>query len=219
MAPSSKAERLAQALNDLLATSPNAEAAAVVSFDGLTMASALPPEIDEERLGAMSAALLGLGEQAALGLGRGELNQLFVEGDHGSVFLMSAEDQAVLAVVTDSEAKIGFALFEMRRAARAIGEILGSDEDEQIDWDVADGALVDPTDPVPAPVAADEPSAEREQAEAVEEPVDAVVAPVAYVPPVTQPYEPGPIPAELASNPYFLAPRAWAGGDAQDESK
>jgi uncharacterized protein len=119
-----KAERLADALNDFLSSSPDVEAAAVVSFDGLAMASALPEDMDEDRLGAMSAALLSLGEQAANGLGRGELSQVFVEGEHGFVFLMSAKDQAVLAAVTSKQAKIGFMLFEMRRAAEAMGALL-----------------------------------------------------------------------------------------------
>lgn len=120
----SKAQQLAQALNEFVASSPDVEAAAVVSFDGLPMASALPGDMDEDRVGAMSAALLSLGEQAALGLGRGQLNQVFVEGEHGFVFLMSAGDQAVLAAVARRSAKIGLMLFEMRRAATRIGGVL-----------------------------------------------------------------------------------------------
>lgn len=119
-----KAERLAGALNDFLKSSPDVEAAAVVSLDGLAMASALPPGMDEDRLGAMSAALLSLGEQAAIVLGRGEMRQLFVEGQHGFVFFMSCQGQAVLAAVTGRQAKIGFMLYEMRRAAEAIGGVL-----------------------------------------------------------------------------------------------
>ena len=95
-----------------------------MSFDGLPMASALPADMDEDRVGAMSAALLSLGEQAALGLGRGQLNQVFVEGEHGFVFLMSARDQAVLAAVASRTAKIGLMLFELRRAADRIGGVL-----------------------------------------------------------------------------------------------
>jgi uncharacterized protein len=122
--PGSRADRLASALDEFVRTSPDVEAAAVVSFDGLPMASALPEELEEDRLGAMSAALLSLGEQAALGLGRGELNQIFVEGEHGFVFLMSARDQAVLTAIATRTAKIGFMLFEMRRAADQIGAAL-----------------------------------------------------------------------------------------------
>ncbi|MDP9021855.1 MAG: roadblock/LC7 domain-containing protein [Actinomycetota bacterium] len=120
----SKAQRLAAALDDFIQSSPDVEAAAVVSFDGLPMASALPAEMEEDRLGAMSAALLSLGEQAALGLGRGQLNQIFVEGEQGFVFLMSAKDQAVLTAVARRTAKIGFMLFEMRRAAARVGDVL-----------------------------------------------------------------------------------------------
>jgi uncharacterized protein len=122
-----RAERLVAALDDFIRSSPDVEAAAVVSFDGLPMASALPDDLEEDRLGAMSAALLSLGEQATLGLGRGQLNQVFVEGEHGFVFLMSAKDQAVLAAVARRSAKIGFMLFEMRRAAERIGRLLGAD--------------------------------------------------------------------------------------------
>jgi uncharacterized protein len=122
--PETRAGRLAAALDDFIRSTPDVEAAAVVSFDGLPMASALPESLEEDRLGAMSAALLSLGEQAAIGLGRGQLNQVFVEGEHGFVFLMSARDQAVLAVVARRTAKIGFMLFEMRRAADRIGRAL-----------------------------------------------------------------------------------------------
>ncbi len=120
----SRADRLAAALDEFIRSSPDVEAAAVVSFDGLPMAAALPDELEEDRVGAMSAALLSLGEQAALGLGRGLLNQVFVEGEHGFVFLMSARDQAVLTAIAGRTAKIGFMLFEMRRAAERIGRAL-----------------------------------------------------------------------------------------------
>ena len=121
-----KADRLGRALQDLLGASPDVEAAAVVSFDGLVMASALPHELEEDRIGAMSAALLSLGEQAVAGLKCGELRQLFAEGSAGFVFLMSARDEAVLAAVTNRHAKIGFILYELQRSADAIGQLLAT---------------------------------------------------------------------------------------------
>ena len=134
-----KAERLASALHDFIRSSPDLQAAAVVSFDGLAMASALPTDMDEDRLGAMSAALLSLGEQAAKGLGRGDMRQLFVEGENGFVFLMSARDQAVLTAVADHSAKIGLMLFEMRRAADSIGELLEATHDAEDPQALLDG--------------------------------------------------------------------------------
>lgn len=151
----SKAQRLATALDEFIHSSPDVEAAAVVSFDGLPMASALPPEMEEDRVGAMSAALLSLGEQAAIGLGRGQLNQIFVEGEQGFVFLMSAKDQAVLAAIARRTAKIGFMLFEMRRAAARIGDVLSEGHDDE-----------DPYAEVADPTPAEASSKTRSEAEA-----------------------------------------------------
>lgn len=120
----SKADRLAAVLDSFLDVSAETEAAAVVSADGLPMASALPPHVEEDRLAAMSAALLTLGERAAEGLGRGELGQVFVEGDSGYVVLMSAGPHAVLVAITSKQSKVGLVLFEMRRAAAEISDVM-----------------------------------------------------------------------------------------------
>lgn len=158
-----RAARLAGALDDFVRSAPDVEAAAVVSFDGLPMASALPDELEEDQLGAMSAALLSLGEQAAEGLGRGALNQVFVEGRDGFVFLMSADHEAVLAAVARRTAKIGLMLFEMRRAADRIGRILvqGTKRREVVasaDPDPAPEPAVEPLPAPDAPAAPDAPS-------------------------------------------------------------
>src|SRR3954466_9936205 len=116
----SRASRLNRAIGDLLTQAPEVEAAAVVSFDGLPMASALPATMDEDRVAAMSAALLSLGERAAEGLGRGALSQVYIEGEHGTVYLVSADDEAVLVAVASQGAKVGMMLYEVRRAAAAV---------------------------------------------------------------------------------------------------
>lgn len=123
----SRSERLDRAIHGLLSQTPEIEAAAVVSFDGLPMASALPQAMDEDRVAAMSAALLSLGERAAQGLGRGELSQVYIEGDEGTVFLISADDEAVLVAVAAKGAKVGMMLYEVRRTASVIAEILRSE--------------------------------------------------------------------------------------------
>ncbi len=116
--------QLDQILSALLRQVPDVEAASVVSFDGLPMASALPPGMDEDRVAAMSAALLSLGERAAHGLGRGDLSQVYVEGDNGTVFLVSADDEAVLVAVGRVGAKVGLMLYEVKQAAAAVGTAL-----------------------------------------------------------------------------------------------
>jgi hypothetical protein len=124
----SRSGRLDKVLGDLLTHAPELEAAAVVSFDGLPMASALPTGMDEDRVAAMSAALLSLGERAAEGLGRGNLTQVYIEGESGTVYLISADDEAVLVAVAARGAKAGLMLFEVRRAALAVAGALRADD-------------------------------------------------------------------------------------------
>lgn len=119
-----RADQLASALDELLAVSPDVEAAAIVSADGLPMASALPDFVQEDRLAAMSAALLTLGERAAEGLNKGQLAQMYVEGSEGDVILMAAGPDAVLVVMTIKSAKAGLVLFEMRVGAAHIASVM-----------------------------------------------------------------------------------------------
>ncbi|HEY0871239.1 MAG TPA: roadblock/LC7 domain-containing protein, partial [Acidothermaceae bacterium] len=88
------------------------------------MASALPAGMDEDRVAAMSAALLSLAERAAQGLGRGDLSQVYIEGENGTVFLVSAQDEAVLIAVTAADTKVGMMLYEVKLAANKVGEVL-----------------------------------------------------------------------------------------------
>lgn len=118
-------ERLAAALDALMEESPDIQAAALVSMDGFTMASALPAGMQEDRVGAMSAAILGLGERAAAELGRGQLTQVFIEGDDGYVVLIAAGERAVLTTLANQGAKLGLVLYDMKATAEAITEILG----------------------------------------------------------------------------------------------
>jgi hypothetical protein len=127
----SRSDRLDRAIHGLLSQTPEIEAAAVVSFDGLPMASALPQAMDEDRVAAMSAALLSLGERAAQGLGRGELSQVYIEGNEGTVFLISADDEAVLVAVAAKGAKVGMMLYEVRRTAQTIADILRAEDEAE----------------------------------------------------------------------------------------
>jgi predicted regulator of Ras-like GTPase activity (Roadblock/LC7/MglB family) len=120
----SREERLAAALNDLMANSPDVQASEVISLDGFTMASALPQGMQEDRVGAMSAAILALGERAAQELGRGHLSQVFIEGEGGYVLLMAAGQRAVLTCMAAPDAKLGLVLYDMKRYADEIGEII-----------------------------------------------------------------------------------------------
>lgn len=62
----SRTELMVSRLRDLQAGCSDIEASAVVSVDGLIIASALPADVQEDRVSTMSAAMLSLGERMAL---------------------------------------------------------------------------------------------------------------------------------------------------------
>ncbi|MBU7024424.1 MAG: roadblock/LC7 domain-containing protein [Theionarchaea archaeon] len=118
----SKREKLTQVLKDLEATTPDIEASAIVSVDGLMIASALPRDVEEDRVAAMSAAMLSLGERTAGELARGDLSEVYVKGEHGYVILMSAGENAVLTALARKDAKLGLVFLDMKRTAGEIKE-------------------------------------------------------------------------------------------------
>jgi predicted regulator of Ras-like GTPase activity (Roadblock/LC7/MglB family) len=192
----SRSARLDQVLGDLLGRAPELQAASVVSFDGLPMASALPVGMDEDRVAAMSAALLSLGERAAENFGRGSLSQVYVEGENGTVFLVSAEDEAVLVAVGAKGAKVGLMMFEVRRSAASVAATLRAD-------DAAEAAAA-AVAPVASEPASDEPEPQGADVAPDHQPVAApepavVVAPAQplYAEVVTYP-EPEVVPAAPA---------------------
>jgi len=119
-----RTQRMVERLRELQASSPDIEASAVVSVDGLTIASALPQGIEEDRVSAMSAAMLSLGERIAAELGRGRLEQVFIKGENGYVILMAVGDEAVLTVLARGQAKLGLIFLDMRRAVQDLERLL-----------------------------------------------------------------------------------------------
>ena len=116
----SKIETMIGVLKDLEAATPDIEASAVVSDDGFIIASVLPQDIDEDRVGAMSATMLALGERAASELERGELEQTFVKGKNGYVIMSFVGESAVLTAIASKDAKLGLVFLEMKRAAEEL---------------------------------------------------------------------------------------------------
>lgn len=118
-----RTENVVKMLKDLQASTPDVEASAVVSLDGLIIASALPADVEEDRMAAMSAAMLSLGERTSEELQKGKLNQVFIKGDDGYVVLMSAGEEAVLSVMARKDAKLGLLFLDMGRTAETIGTL------------------------------------------------------------------------------------------------
>jgi uncharacterized protein len=120
----SRMELMQERLRDLQGTTPDIEASAVVSVDGLIMASALPVGVEEDRVSAMSAAMLSLGERIAGELGRGALDQVYIKGQNGYVILMSIGEEAVLTTLVRQNARLGLIFLDMRRSADDLSKLV-----------------------------------------------------------------------------------------------
>jgi uncharacterized protein len=120
----SRTQMMVDRLRALQASSSDIEASAVVSVDGLTIASALPQDVEEDRVSAMSAAMLSLGERIANELGRGSLAQVYIKGEKGYVILMSVGEDAVLTALAREQAKLGLIFLDMKRAAEDITKLI-----------------------------------------------------------------------------------------------
>ncbi|HNB53045.1 MAG TPA: roadblock/LC7 domain-containing protein [Anaerolineales bacterium] len=121
----SRVDKMVARLRDLQVASPDIEASAVVSVDGLIMASALPADAEEDRVSAMSAAMLSLGERIAHELGRGVLDEVYIKGEKGFVVLTAIGEDAVLTALARESARLGLIFLEMRRAAADLEKLVG----------------------------------------------------------------------------------------------
>lgn len=124
MSSVSRSDALNAILNSLASSSADIEASAIVSSDGLLMASNFPADMDEDVMAAMAASLLTMGQRASEELGRGELDQVFVRGAQGFFIIMAAGSEGVLAAVCSKKAKLGLIFLDMQRAAAEVARII-----------------------------------------------------------------------------------------------
>jgi len=119
-----RADLLNSILSDLNGSSADIEASAVISTDGLMMAAMLPANMDEDRVGAMGAAMLSLGDRTGQELERGDLEQILIKGEKGYVLMTHAGNDAVITVLTKANARLGLIFLDVKRAAEAVTKVL-----------------------------------------------------------------------------------------------
>jgi predicted regulator of Ras-like GTPase activity (Roadblock/LC7/MglB family) len=113
-------DKLNYVLQNFVSATNDIQGAALVTPDGLTLAATLPGAMDDERVSAMSAAMLSLGERIGKELERGGVDRISVEGDKGFGILTSCGEEAVFLVLASSAAKQGLLMLEIKRALEEI---------------------------------------------------------------------------------------------------
>lgn len=120
----SRVDDLNKILRGLQSASPDVEASALISEDGLMIASALPQHVDESRIAGMTATLSSLGTRAATELERGEVREVLVRGKEGYAVMMTASAGTLLLALASKEAKLGLIFLDMRRAIDDVRKVL-----------------------------------------------------------------------------------------------
>ncbi|NMG06125.1 roadblock/LC7 domain-containing protein [Brasilonema sp. UFV-L1] len=107
--------KLGSIMQNFVTATSDVQGAVLVSPDGLTLSSSLPSGMDEERVSAMAAAMISLGERIGGELSRGNIERIFVEGDKGFGILSGCGEDAVLLVLASDSAKQGLLMLEIKR--------------------------------------------------------------------------------------------------------
>lgn len=119
-----KTEKITGILRGLRVSSPDIIGAAIVSLDGFLIAVVAPSEIDEELVGGMAAALLGVGERISTQLMSAPMNQIFVKSEKGYVILNAVGEESVVVLLVSSQAKLGLIFLELRRVVPELQKII-----------------------------------------------------------------------------------------------
>lgn len=113
---SNLAKNVSEHLRGLRSSTPEIIGAVIVNMDGFVVASVVPSEVDEELIGGMAAALLGVGERIADDLMRANMEQLYVRSPKGYVIVNAISNDSALVLLVSREAKLGLIFLELKRA-------------------------------------------------------------------------------------------------------
>lgn len=122
--PMSRLDEMNRVLRKLQSDSFGVEACALISEDGLMIASVLAADMEETRVAGMTATLLSLGGRAATELGRSHLQEVIIRGESGYAILVSAGRGTLLLALTNENSKLGLTFFDMREAVRSLQKVL-----------------------------------------------------------------------------------------------
>lgn len=118
-------EMVQQALAALEAR-PEVAGAALVSREGLVVASRLPAQADSEAMAALMVTLARTAEQLAEASGRTTIDRMVLEGAGGMIIAMPVAAESLLVVLTAPGAAAGKLLYDLRQSRGDLAALLSS---------------------------------------------------------------------------------------------
>jgi predicted regulator of Ras-like GTPase activity (Roadblock/LC7/MglB family) len=127
-------ERLVRVLQEQLHERiPGVHEAVIVTNEGLVIAAY--PGTAQGRdtssdtgtshwVAALAAEIIAQSRRAFGQLAQGAVNRILIDGESGSMIVVPAGDHAALAVMVDTETKLGLAMFQIARVAEQVDELV-----------------------------------------------------------------------------------------------
>jgi uncharacterized protein len=122
---SSQAQNVGWLLTSFADSDSTVDQAIAVSSDGLLMAaSSAVDRSAADRLAAVVSGLRSLADGGARVMGKGSVNQVIVEMDHGYLFVSAIGGGSVLGVMTSKSADLAGVGYEMALLVERVGPAL-----------------------------------------------------------------------------------------------
>ena len=112
--------KLGRILKELGTSTQGIDGATLVRRDGLIVSAWAPVPGDNSVAGAMSAALLNIGDNVLNKLELGELKRVVVSGLTGDIVLSKATEEMILSVTTRKGVSLGMTFLELNRTKEKV---------------------------------------------------------------------------------------------------
>lgn len=117
-------EQIAEVLDGLRKGSPEVIGAALVNNSGFVISAVAPSEVDENLVGGMAAALLGVAERILDELMRAKMEQAYIRSEKGYIIVNAVGDTSVLVLLVTRDAKLGLIFLEVERLVPELLKLL-----------------------------------------------------------------------------------------------
>lgn len=107
-----------------LKTIGGVESSAVITRDGLLVASDVSTDVNAETFAAMSASMVGSAETAITEAKAGTTTRVIMETDNSKMIALGASAKALLVVLTKRDVPLGLILLKAGDAAREISGLV-----------------------------------------------------------------------------------------------
>lgn len=123
--PKKKGDILVETLTELLEEASDIYGAAVVGIDGLIYSAHVPQkDLDENLVGATSAAVLGLSKRSVDQLKRGNFRQTLIQGKDGNIIVAGLNPETLFIGLTPEDVNLGMTFSEVRTMIERLNEVL-----------------------------------------------------------------------------------------------